>query len=239
MHDLYFSSQYGFRENHSTQLAAVELIDRITQDLGRGNTPINICMDLSKAFDTLNHNILLSKLQLYGLSESALKLIQSYLTNRKQFVEINNTQSTKNDITIGVPQGSVLGPLLFIIYINDIINSSTVFKFIIFADDTTLYTTLNLQEDTNKILNDELAKIYNWLNVNKLSLNVAKTKAMLFHMPQKEIHHPQLKMAGSNIEFIDNFNFLGITINKHLNWAKHYGYIICQNIKNCWNLKHA
>ena len=176
---------------------------------------------MSKAFDTLNHHILLSKLQLYGLSESALKLIQSYLTNRKQFVEINNTQSTKNDITIGVPQGSILGPLLFIIYINDIINSSTVFKFIIFADDTTLYTTLNLQEDTNKILNDELAKIHNWLNVNKLSLNVAKTKAMLFHMPQKEIHHPQLKIAGSNIEFIDNFNFLGITINKHLNWAKH------------------
>ena len=84
-----------------------------------------------------------------------------------------------------------------------------------------LYTTLNLQEDTNKILNDELAKIHNWLNVNKLSLNVAKTKAMLFHMPQKEIHHPQLKIAGFNIEFIDNFNFLGITINKHLNWAKH------------------
>ena len=73
---------------------------------------------------------------------------------------------------------------------------------------TQLYTTLNLQEDTNEILNDELAKIHNWLNVNKLYLNVAKTKAMLFHMPQKEIYHLQLKIAGSNIEFIDNFNFL-------------------------------
>ena len=178
-------------------------------------------MDLSKAFDTLNHDILIYKLKAYGLSETALKLIQSYLTNRKQYVEINNTQSTKNDITVGVPQGSILGPLLFIIYINDIIHSSTVFKFIIFADDTTLYTTLDTQEDINDILNDELVQINNWLKVNKLSVNVAKTKAMLFHMPQKQIHNPRLTIAGSNIEFIDNFNFLGITINKHLNWTKH------------------
>ena len=111
--------------------------------------------------------------------------MQSYLTNRKQYVEINNTQSTKNEITVGVPQGSILGPLLFIIYINDIIHSSTIFRFIICADDTTLYTTLDTQEDINDIVNDELVKINNWLKVNKLSLNVAKTKAMLFHMPQK------------------------------------------------------
>ena len=237
-HNLFYSGQYGFRVNHSTQLAALELIDRITQDLDQGNTPITIFMDLSKAFDTLNHDILIYKLKAYGLSETALKLMQSYLTNRKQYVEINNTQSTKNDITVGVPQGSILGPLLFIIYINDIIHSSTVFKFIIFADDTTLYTTLDTQENINDILNDELVQINNWLKVNKLSVNVAKTKAMLFHMPQKQIHNPRLTIAGSNIEFIDNFNFLGITINKHQNWTKH-GYIICENSKNCWDFKHS
>ena len=87
---------------------------------------------------------------------------------------------------------------------HDIIHSSTVCRFIIFADDTTLYTTLNTQEDINDILNDELVKIYNWLKVNNLSLNVAKTKAMLFYMPQKQILNLQLKIAGSNIEFIDN-----------------------------------
>ena len=221
MHNLFYSGQYGFRANHSMQFAALELIDRITQDLDQGNMLITIFMDLSKAFDTLNHDILIYKLKSYGLSEAALKLMQSYLTNRKQYVEINNTQSTKNDITVSVPQGSILGPLLFITYINDIIHSSTVFRFIIFADDTTLYTTLNTQEDINDILNDELLKINNWPKVNKLSLNVAKTKAMLFHMPQKRILNLRLKIAGSNIEFIDNFNFRGITINKHLNWTKH------------------
>ena len=241
-HNLFYSGQYGFRVNHSTQLAARELIDRITQYLDQGNMPITIFMDLSKAFDTLNHDILiytLYKLKAYGLSETALKLMQSYLTNRKQYVEINNTQSTKNDITVGVPQGSILGPLLFIIYINYIIHSSTVFKFIIFADDTTLYTTLDTQEDIKDILNDELVQINNWFKVNKLSLNVAKTKAMLFHMPQKQIHNPRLKIAVSNIECIENFNFLGITINKHLNWTKHMDIFICEKSKNCWDFKHS
>ena len=242
MHNLFYSGQYGFRANHSTQFAALELIDRITQYLDQGNMPITIFMDLSKAFDTLNHDILIYKLKSYGLSEAALKLMQSYLTNRKQYVEINNTQSTKNDITVGVPQGSILGPLLFIIYINDIIHSSTVFRFIIFADDTTLYTTLNTQEDINDILNDELVKINNWLKVNKLSLNVAKTKAMLFHMPQKRILNLRLKIAGSNIEFIDNFNFLGITINKHLNWTKHMDILsakIAKTVGILNTLKHV
>ena len=242
MHNLFYSGQYGFRANHSTQFAALELIDRITQDLDQGNMPITIFMDLSKAFDTLNHDILIYKLKSYGLSEAALKLMQSYLTNRKQYVEINNTQSTKNDITVGVPQGSILGPLLFIIYINDIIHSSTVFRFIIFADDTTLYTTLNTQEDINDILNDELVKINNWLKVNKLSLNVDKTKAMLFHMPQKRILNLRLKIAGSNIEFIDNFNFLGITINKHLNWTKHMNILsakIAKTVGILNTLKHV
>ena len=242
MHNLFYSGQYGFRANHSTQFAALELIDRITQDLDQGNMPITIFMDLSKAFDTLNHDILIYKLKSYGLSEAALKLMQSYLTDRKQYVEINNTQSTKNDITVGVPQGSILGPLLFIIYINDIIHSSTVFRFIIFADDTTLYTTLNKQEDINDILNDELVKINNWLKVNKLSLNVAKTKAMLFHMPQKRILNLRLKIAGSNIEFIDNFNFLGITINKHLNWTKHMDILsakIAKTVGILNTLKHV
>ena len=110
-HDLYYDGQYGFREKHSTQLAALELIDRITHELDLGNTPINIYIDLSKAFDTLDHHILISKLQHSGINGTALQLLLSYLSNRKQFVQYGDILSQKNDILTG----SILVPLLFII----------------------------------------------------------------------------------------------------------------------------
>ena len=220
-HDLYYNGQYGFREKQSTQLAALELIDRITHELDLGNTPINIYIDLSKAFDTLDHDILISKLQHYGIKGAALQLLISYLSNRKQFVQYGDTLSQKTDILMGVPQGSILGPLLFIIYINDMAHSSELFKFINFADDTTLITNLNNEDTRNESLNHELTNFHNWLKANKLSLNINKTKAMVFHMPQKRIQLPSLKIAGEDIAFVDNFNFLGIIINKHLNWTSH------------------
>ena len=241
-HDMYYNGQYGFRHKHSTQLAALELIDRVTQELDRGNTPINIFIDLSKAFDTLDHGILLSKLQYYGINGTALKLLTSYLSNRQQFVQIEDNKSHTIKIAMGVPQGSILGPLLFIIYINDIAYSSDLFKFINFADDTTLFTTLNNHDNINETINEELSKFHKWLKANKLSLNVNKTKAMAFHMPQKKVRLPHLKIAGTNIEFVDNFNFLGITINKHLNWTSHINNVsvkISKTIGILNTLKHV
>ena len=193
--DLYYSGQYGFREKHSTQMAALELIDRITQDIDAGSVPIAIFIDLSKAFDTLDHNILISKLQYYGINGVALRLMRSYLSNRKQFVQFGTYSSNSTDILMGVPQGSILGPLLFIIYINDMARSSDIFKFLSFADDTTLITKLRI----NNSLNDELNNFHNWLKSNKLSLNVNKTKAIAFHMHQKVIQLPLLQIAGSVI----------------------------------------
>ena len=162
--------------------------------MDKNDIPINVFLDLSKAFDTIDHNILQNKLAYYGLNGSALHLFKSYLQNRKQFTEIEQINSDILPMTIGVPQGSVLGPLLFIIYIDDFSQASQLFNFVMYADDTTLSTSLNsLRETTldNKstetIINEELCKINEWLNSNKLLLNKSKTKYMVFHMPNKRI----------------------------------------------------
>ena len=220
VNNLYFSNQYGFRKKHSTELAVLEVIDRITNQLDQGITPINIYLDLSKAFDTLDHDILVNKLQYYGVNGSALALFRSYLTERRQYVDYNETSSSLEHISTGVPQGSILGPLLFIIYINDIAQSSPYFSFITYADDTTLCGKIAGQIDIENI-EKELKHVTEWLKMNKLSLNAKKTKAMLFHMPQKKIIVPTIKINGTIIEFVDNFNVLGINLNKHLNWNPH------------------
>ena len=137
-------------------------------------------MDLSKAFDTLNHDILLDKLTYYGVEGTAIQWFDCYLSNRSMYVEIDNMKSSVRTLTTGVLQGSILGPLLFLIYMNDISNSSNLFKFILFADDTNLFSTIEYTLPThtsnvNELLNNELANIYEWLTANRLSLNLTKT----------------------------------------------------------------
>ena len=206
--ELYYSSQYGFREKHSTELATLEIIDRIIQEMDK--SPINN-IDLSKAFDTIDHNILMDKLKHCGIKGTALNLFINYLSNRKQYernrkqYERKQYESKEAYITTGVPQGLILGPWLFIIYINDLPIASDLFNFITYADDTTLTTKLN--------------KTCDWLNVNKLTLNVDKTKAVIFHMLQMKVEKPVLLVNGTVIEYVNNF--LGITLNNHLNWDSH------------------
>ena len=149
---------------------------------------------------------------------------KSYLSNRKQFVDFLNNRSAHARLRVGVPQGSILGPLLFIISVNAITASSNIFKFIMYADDTTLFTTINLFENNehqNQYINNELSKISEWLIVNKISLNASKTKFRVFSMPQKKVVIPRLKLADTEIELVDQFNFLGITLDYHLNWNAH------------------
>ncbi len=147
--------------------------------MDKGEIPLNIYLDLSKAFDTLDHSILIANLKYYRIKHKELEFFKSYLTNRKQFVDIDGTSSTLLNITTGVPQGSVLGPLLFIIYMNNLSHVSNMFKPIIYAGDSTLTSILstfdtNSNNNNSDHINSELIKISDWLKLNKLSLNVKK-----------------------------------------------------------------
>ena len=175
----------------STELVALEVIDRSLNQLNKQKIPINFYLDLSKAFHSLCHYILLEKLACYGVQNKAKDLLESYLSNRKQFVQIEEIVSQVKPISMGVPQGSVIGPSFFNIVINDIIKSSSKFSFILYADDTTLNSTLDTvgtnQVDIENSIIIELQNILKWLDVNKLYLNVSKSKFMLFlYMPQKK-----------------------------------------------------
>ena len=237
--ELFNDNQYGFRAKHSTEYAAMDFVDRLMNDIDKGQTPFAIFMDLSKAFDTLDHQILLQKLHYYGIHDIQLKWFESYLTQRTQYVVVNDVESTHQEIKTGVPQGSVLGPLLFLIYINDLSNASKSLHATLFADDTSLNGTMrsyytfepNSKEDFNVLsnrINHELSKVNDWLQINNLSLNVLKTKYMIFHNRQKNIEkymHLKLKINNVEIERTKSFNFLGIIINENLNWSDHVSYI--------------
>ena len=226
-------NQFGFRKNHSTELAATELLDRLTQDAMKERNPFSIFIDLSKAFDTLDHEILLYKLERLGIHGNRLSWFRSYLTNRTQYVEMNGTVSETLPITTGVPQGSLLGPTLFLIYINDISKASTFFNFICYADDTTLVSSIASAEkccgskdinDISNFINKELDKISDWLDANKLSLNTGKTKFMMFRkkcgliQPGKIL---DIQLKGSKIEMVPEFNFLGFLLSDDLTWNNH------------------
>ena len=190
-------SQYGFRKIHSTELASVELVDRIRLDIDKRRTPLSVFRDLSKAFDTPDHSILLKKLNFYGISGIPLQWFSSYLMNRQQLVDYDGTISSVTILNTGVPQGSILGPLLFIIYMNDIHEASENFHAILYADDTSFFSSLgyfnvslNGNFDKHVLstnINNELRKTQEWLNINKLSLNVGKTKYIIFHNHQRNI----------------------------------------------------
>ena len=188
-------------------------------------TPINLYLDLSKAFDSLLHTILISKLKHYGICDVALKLMKSYLENRKQYVQFDTCTSDTKSIRNGVPQGSILGPLLFFIYINDFPNSSKLFNFLMYADDTTLFCCLEDITSDNKeltVLNNEPQRVHSWLKASRIFLNVKKTKYMLFRK-QKGIKFRKLNLRISNdaIQSVNDFNFLGLHINSKLNWDTH------------------
>ena len=172
--NLLSDQQYGFRANHSTELAAIRLVDHINHEMDKNHTPCSIYIDLSKAFDTLDFEILLFKFRFYGVTDTAFELMKNYLSDRKQYLKYNVHESDVMSIKTGVLQGSILGPLLFSICINNLVNK---LNFLMYADDTTIYFNLEdfSRDDVVNCVSIELNKFINWLHENKLSLNIEKT----------------------------------------------------------------
>jgi len=175
-----YKCQYGFRNRHSTVQAVTDfVIDNIKARKNNQRT-FAIYLDLSKAFDTTDHKILINKLEYYGMRGQSLNWFKSYFYDRTQYIQYKGISSEKQCITCGVPQGSVLGPLLFIIYTNDLPLSLTDTKAILFSYDTTLYASSKRPDELYHKINNDLDCPWDWFKANKLSLNIAKTNYMLF-----------------------------------------------------------
>ena len=200
----------------------VSLTERIKQLIDNGNFVCGIFIDLEKAFDTVNHEILCEKLNYYGLRGKVNDLIKSYLNNRKQFVSINGAESEVRNVTCGVPQGSSLGPLLFLIYIND-------FRFCLdktetghFADDTYILYGSNKLNTIETIVNTELKLVSNWLRLNKLSLNTTKTELVIFRSKRSKLERDIIiKLNGKRLTPTDNVKYLGMYLDNYLSWDFH------------------
>ena len=188
-HNILFKNQFGFRKKCSTAHSLIEITEKIKESIDSGNFGCGIFIDLKKAFDTVNHTILLQKLEHYGIRGTILKWFESYLTDRKQYVFYNGVSSDMKTVTCGVPQGSVLGPLLFLIYINDLPNISDKLQFFLFADDTNIYYESKDLKILEKTVNEELKKLSLWLNLNRLALNVGKTNFVIFRSCQRAPNH--------------------------------------------------
>ena len=220
-----FKNQFGFRKQHSTYMALMILLDKIVKALENGEFVVGIYLDFSKAFDTVDHSILLVKLEYYGIRGIALDWFKSYLAGRKQYVTYNGTSSSTKMIKCGVPQGSILGPLLFLLYINDLPNVCKSTNPVLYADDTNLFINGNNLIDLQTAINRELAEISTWLKINKLSLNVKKTHHMIFTHKRKIQPSVALSIEGHPIDEVDNTKFLGVYLDNKINWKKHISYI--------------
>jgi hypothetical protein len=224
-HNLLYEYQFGFRKKYSTNMALIALVDRVSSALDNGKNVIGLFLDFSKAFDTVDHHILLLKLQNYGIRGTAHDWLKHYLSDREQYVTYNGVKSNPARIKCGVPQGSILGPLLFLLYINDL-SFVTKFSFpLLFADDSNLFFEGENISDIANNVNTDLDNIVEWLYANKLSLNIKKTHYIIFSRNKAEPSDVDIKIKGSPIYRVYSTKFLGVFIDSKLNWKAHIDYI--------------
>jgi hypothetical protein len=230
-----YELQFGFRNDHSTTLATIDIIERIRDALDKGDKVLGIYLDLQKAFDTVDHQILLDKLDHYGIRGNCLSWFSSYLTGRSQFVCVNNTVSKCKPIEIGVPQGSVLGPMLFLLYINDIaqLTNNTDITITLFADDTNVFiqgkNVVNLKQRAESLMK----LLSKWLRDNRLSLNTDKTEFSIFHTARSRIPDScnNLTFDNTTINRVETSKYLGMVFDDTLSWAPHIRHLLNQLVK--------
>ena len=245
-HDIFFQFLFGFRKGHSTAQAVSEIADNLREAIDNNLYTCGVFIDFSKAFDTVNHEILLKKLESYGIRGMPLKWFTSYLNNRQQYVAIGHTESPRQTMTCGIPQSSTLGPLLFLLYINDLPNCSETLTFRIFADDTNLFASARDLKSLEILINSELEKVKVWCDVNKLSINFIKTNYMIIKSNRKASGSIEVKLQnidGSSylLERKDHIKYLGVMIDELLSWKYHISYTcsrISSNVGVISKLRH-
>jgi len=222
-----YKFQFGFRKNHSTSLALLDVLDSCYKNIDANNKVIGIFLDLQKAFDTVQHHILLTKLHNYGIRGVMHNWLKNYLQNRKQFTVVNNVSSNIGSVTCGVPQGSVLGPLLFLIYMNDISNAVPGKDVKLFADDTNVFIYGPNLTVVEYEANDCLKKLECWFNANRLSLNIEKTCYAIFNCSRPITPEVTLNLVINNqqINKVSNCKYLGVFIDEAFHWNVHIDYV--------------
>ncbi len=224
--DILYCKQYGFRKYHSTIDALIATYDHIVTNMIKNKKILGVFVDLKKAFDSIDLTILLNKLPFYGISGPFRDLLKSYLSNRKMFTEIGNYKSDLNYVNYGVPQGSILGPLLYLLYINDIKTLTKEIDIRLFADDSSAFCTENNYENLEKKANEMLVLYNNWLMCNKLTLNSTKTHYMIFSKRPKSVPKLKIVFGESYISKESKTKYLGVILQEDLKWNIHITNIL-------------
>ena len=217
--------QFGFQPGVSTCDALVELSESIYKSLDEKKHHMVALIDIKKAFDSVNHDILLKKLDSYGIRGLTLRWLQSYLQDRKCYIEMNDLKSEILTFNVGVPQGSVLGPILFLMYVNDLPSLSQNVQTVLFADDTTLSTSRSDYSELVQLTNDEFNKISQWTNLNQLTLNTEKTELMLI-TNRYFVENLDFRIQNESIIPKTNCKFLGVILDNKLTFKSHIDSIL-------------
>ena len=220
-HSSLFEGQYGFRPGHSCEHALLDATNSIRHSLSRKEVSLLLLLDFSKAFDVISHDILLDKLYHYGIRGLAHEWFKSYLSSRNQFVSIDNINSSLKSMKHGVPQGSIMGPLLFIIYINDMPKIKSYAKLVLYADDANIIISGKNYEEVLHKMTEFSPLLINWVDQNGLALNLKKTCYMLLTPNRTPVPEINIQIAGTTIERKTETRFLGIIVDEKLTWASH------------------